>query len=156
MSLGYSISATLGTAIGQEDVLKAKKILKITLIMTFLVTVFVIQMTMLNLEGIISIYLKREDDPEVFDLAIPCLAAYCLAYIFDSIQLILCSTVKGLGLQARAQKIAIASFFLQGLPCAYLAGFVYGYKIVGLWIGFTLGLIMMCILYSLMLFELDW
>ena len=110
------------------------------MVITFTVAYLAIKLTTLNLKNIISIYLKREDDPEVFDLAVSCLASYCVAYMFDSIQVVLSSAIKGLGLQVRAQKIAIIGFFLQGLPCAYLAGFAYGYKINGLWLGFTFGL----------------
>ena len=122
LSYGYAISATLGSAIGAGEVEKAKRILKITLSMTIISSTLVILFVALNKESIVSLYIKELDNKEVFDLSVSCLSSYCVIFIFDSIQVVLQSAIKGLGLQEKAQRIAVLSFFIIGLPCSYLAG----------------------------------
>ena len=66
------------------------------------------------------------------------------------------STIKGIGLQEKAQFISMLSFFMIGLPSAYLCGITFGYGINGLWYGFAVGLFVLIILYSLLLLRTDW
>jgi Na+-driven multidrug efflux pump len=102
-SFGFAISALVGGAIGSGNARKAKRIVLITLIMSSGTILFIIALTMSNLRNIVAIYLPQDSEkPEIFEMVVSNLGAYCLIYILDGYQVILQSTIKGLGLQSQA------------------------------------------------------
>jgi MATE family multidrug resistance protein len=156
LSYGYAISALVGSALGSGYVEKAKRIVIITMFLSSF-TMLVVSVTVYcNLERIISIYCDESETKEVYDLAVSNLGAYTMIYFLDGIQVNLQATIKGLGLQEKAQFISLLSFFIIGLPCSYLCGITFKYGLNGLWYGFAVGLIFLVILYSLLLIRTDW
>lgn len=81
-----------------------------------------------------------------------------LVLVIDGAQIGLQGVVKGLGLQEEAQKSAGISFFLVGLPCAYLVASdkFLGLGTTGLWYGYLVGLVLLVVLYSRMLLNVDY
>jgi len=68
-----------------------------------------------------------------------------LYLLFDGIRNVLTSTLRGLQDPVVPMKIGIAGLWLIGLPCAYLAGFVFHGGPVLLRLGFTVGVIVAAI-----------
>ena len=102
---------------------------------------------------VVSFYNNSET---IQNLAVKCLYSYTIAYGLDAVQVMLQGVIKGLGIQQRAQNSALVSFFCVGLPSAYLLAFHYGYGIEGLWYGYSIGLLILVLLYSFLIFTADW
>ena len=102
---------------------------------------------------VVSFYNNSET---IQNLAVKCLYSYTIAYGLDAVQVMLQGVIKGLGIQQRAQNSALVSFFFVGLPSAYLLAFHYGYGIEGLWYGYSIGLLILVLLYSFLIFTADW
>jgi MATE family multidrug resistance protein len=81
------------------------------------------------------------DDPEVLQVGTSLLLLGAVFQLFDGIQGVTTGTLRGLG-DTRTPMIAnLAAHWLLGLPLGYLLCFVFGWGVYGLWIGLSLGLI---------------
>ncbi|OQS05862.1 Multidrug/Oligosaccharidyl-lipid/Polysaccharide (MOP) Flippase Superfamily [Thraustotheca clavata] len=59
--------------------------------------------------------------------------------VFDGLNGICEGIFRGQGRQKIAAVINICSYYMLGLPLAYIAGFVWQFNIAGVWLGFTVG-----------------
>ena len=84
------------------------------------------------------------------------LRVYSIVFILDSIQVLLCGVIKGLGLQDQAQNYAMFSFFLISLPASYLFSLTFEYGINGLWYGFSIGLFVLILFYLKLILFSNW
>ena len=80
-------------------------------------------------------------EPAVVTLGISLLFVAALFQLFDGLQGVTTGVLRGLGDTRTAMVSNVAAHWLLGLPVGYLLCFVVGWGVTGLWIGLSLGLV---------------
>jgi len=78
---------------------------------------------------------------EVLNYAIPLLLIAAIFHIFDGLQAVGLGILRGMKDTRVPMYIAVFSYWLIGVPAAYILAFVFAMGGVGVWIGITIGLI---------------
>ncbi|MDX9892459.1 MAG: MATE family efflux transporter [Bacteroidales bacterium] len=86
-------------------------------------------------------------DPVVIKLAAQLLIVAGFFQIFDGIQIVGLSALRGIADVKSAMYIATISYILICLPTAYLFGFTFHLGAVGIWIGLAIGLVIAALAY---------
>ena len=85
-------------------------------------------------------------DVTVVDLGVTLLFVAAIFQIFDGLQGVLTGALRGLGDTRTPMFLNLAGHWAFGLPLGYTICFVWGYGVVGLWIGLSAGLIVVSLL----------
>ena len=80
-------------------------------------------------------------EPSVVALGVSLLFVAALFQLFDGLQGVATGALRGLGDTRTAMICNVAAHWLLGLPVGYLLCFVAGWGVMGLWIGLSLGLV---------------
>jgi MATE family multidrug resistance protein len=80
------------------------------------------------------------NDPEVIRFTSSLLIIAAIFQLFDGLQVVMLSILRGLGDVNHAMKYAFIAYILINLPIGYLLGFVFNFGIIGIWIAFVIGL----------------
>lgn len=80
-------------------------------------------------------------DPSVLSVGTSLLLLAAVFQLFDGIQGVITGTLRGLGDTQTPMKVNLIAHWLFGLPIGYLLCFVAGWGVYGLWVGLSLGLI---------------
>lgn len=87
------------------------------------------------------------NDQEVIRIAAKLLIVGALFQIFDGLQLILISSLRGLADVKKPMFLAFFSYIIVSIPIAYGAGFILNFKEVGIWTGLLFGLATAAVLF---------
>lgn len=80
-----------------------------------------------------------------------------VALFFECVQLSLQGVFRGIGKQLFAFYMIVVSFYIIGLPLAYLIGIYWGMGLDGLWIGLAIGVSVLALSYIyLCKFYFNW
>jgi MATE family multidrug resistance protein len=138
--LGISSAAAVlvGQAIGKQDARLAKHSgwLSIGLGAAFMFT-----MAMLLVSAPRYLLGLFTTDREVLALAIPLLMIAAVFQVFDGIQVVTTGALRGAGNTRTPMLANFMGHWLLGLPTGYLLCFLFGFGVNGLWMGLSLGLI---------------
>lgn len=80
-------------------------------------------------------------DTTVFATAVPLLVLAALFQLFDGVQVVTTGVLRGAGETRTPMLVNLMGHWLLGLPVGYTLCFVLGYGIRGLWMGLSIGLI---------------
>ena len=80
-------------------------------------------------------------DPEVLRVGTSLLLLAAVFQLFDGIQGVITGTLRGIGDTRTPMLVNLAAHWLLGLPVGYTLCFLLGWGVYGLWIGLSLGLI---------------
>ena len=97
--------------------------------------------------GLIAIFLKT-DDPDFPAIVATGTTLLLLAAAFqtvDGLQTTAAGALRGIADTRVPMLIAVASYWLIGLPVTYLLGFTLQMGVVGIWIGLAIGLAVACV-----------
>lgn len=86
-------------------------------------------------------------DPVVIRIAAQLLIVAGFFQIFDGLQIVGLSALRGLADVKSAMYIAAVSYIVICLPCAYLFGFTLDLGATGIWIGLAIGLVIAALAY---------
>ena len=112
--------------------------------------------------AILTILLRRwivgifTHDDELVSVTSKVLIVIGLGFILDGIQGVAQGPIRALGLQRKASLIAIVSYWIFGLPFAWLLAFVCDYGVLGLLSGFSFATLGQCICYVTIVHKADW
>jgi len=84
-------------------------------------------------------------------LLLSVLYIYLLLVFFDGLQVGLSGTLKGIGKQNAATVAMIISYYFVALPLIYYLAFELNMQVTGIWIGFSLGIIALLVVYLFIL-----
>lgn len=87
-------------------------------------------------------------DLEVLSVGTSLLLLAALFQLFDGLQGVITGTLRGLGDTRTAMMVNLIAHWLVGLPTGYLLCFVLGWGVYGLWVGLSLGLIVVGVILS--------
>jgi len=97
-------------------------------------------------EGLIGLFTS---DAGVLRVGTALLMLAALFQLFDGIQGVVTGTLRGLGDTRTAMLANLGAHWLLGLPISYTLCFLLGWGVYGLWVGLTLGLIVVAVILIL-------
>ncbi|KAL9649361.1 hypothetical protein ABK040_016188 [Willaertia magna] len=154
LALGVAATIRVGQMLGANQPLKAKYT---SFTCNFLAAAFML------IAGSICAVLSKllpklfTNDPEVIELASQVLPLCSVFQLFDGVQTVSSGVLKGIGSQKIAAVANIVSYYVIGLPVGVLLAFVFGWNLMGLWVGLAVSLFFVSsLLFSYILFKVDW
>lgn len=138
--LGFSSAAavSVGHAVGAGDFFRAKRTGWLAVLCGAGFMVGAALMLLAIPETLIGIFTTNA---EVFAVAIPLLLVAALFQLFDGLQVVVTGALRGAGDTRTPMFVNLMGHLLLGLPIGYVLCFVLGYGVTGLWIGLSVGLI---------------
>ena len=79
-------------------------------------------------------------DPKVIEIAAALLIIAAIFQVFDGLQVIMLSTLRGMEDVKLPMFIAFFAYLLVGIPTSYLLTFIFGFGPQGIWYGYLVGL----------------
>lgn len=139
ISLGVSQATTIRVShqLGQNDF---KSLRMAVFASTHLVLIFMSVMGLIFIAGKDYLPLIFTSDPEVVSLASKLLVIAAIFQVFDGLQVIMLSALRGLADVKIPMLIAFAAYLLVGIPVSYIFSFVLDAGPIGIWYGYLAGL----------------
>ena len=138
LGVGAAGAVRVGHAIGARDPLRAQ---------ASGWTAITIGTSFMLISGLLFVLMPERlirlfsDDAEVLRVGTSLLLLGAIFQLFDGIQGVATGTLRGLGDTRTPMIVNLAAHWLLGLPIGYLLCFVLGWGVYGLWVGLSLGLI---------------
>jgi multidrug resistance protein, MATE family len=131
-------AVTVGHAIGRRNWVAAKRSgwLAIALGAGFMAVAAAV--LLLIPTPLIGIFTRNS---EVLRIAIPLLLVAAVFQLFDGLQVVATGVLRGAGDTRTPMIVNLMGHWLLGLPVGYLLCFSFGYGVTGLWMGLSVGLI---------------
>eukprot|EP00760_Papus_ankaliazontas_P031128 PhM_4_TR5188/c0_g2_i1/m.99174/K03327/TC.MATE, SLC47A, norM, mdtK, dinF; multidrug resistance protein, MATE family len=152
LGLGIAVAVRVGGALGANDVATAKR--------TFMTALFVTAVALLC--NVTLLYMLRHavadffsNDAAVHRSFIAIVPFLMLFHLFDGLQCICNSLVRGLGFQRWGLLFNCATYGI-GIPIAWCLAFLTDLGVLGLWVGPTVGTFTGCVCQLTFLFCMDW
>jgi len=142
--LGFSNVATIraGTALGHKDidlmVRGAQTVIGLSVAMALATIILFLAIP----ELLISLFVGQEAEArsEILAIGTLLLALAALFQLVDGAQVVALGLLRGVQDTARPMWLAAISYWLIGMPCSYIFGFVLGWEGAGVWLGLVVGL----------------
>jgi MATE family multidrug resistance protein len=143
LGLSHAATVRVGHAFGAGDHLGAGRAGYAAVIIIAVTATLSAIMFLLIPEPLVRLYLDsaNEDSQAVLAYGVSLLFIAALFQVMDSMQVILIGNLRGLKDTKVPMYIAVFSYWMVGIPSAYLLAFTFGLEGVGLWIGLAIGLI---------------
>lgn len=156
--LGLSNAATVrsGNALGRRDPDHLMRGAKVVIAMSLLIAFLTIIVFVIIPESLISIFLDR-DEPnraEIMAIGAVLLLMAGIFQLVDAAQVMALGLLRGLRDTKVPMSLAIFSYWVVGVPCSYVFGFVFKYEGVGVWGGLVVGLAVASVLMTERFFRL--
>ena len=138
--LSSAAAVRVGQAIGRRDPRGAMTAgwTAITLGVSFMAAAALVFLTMPG-----ALIRAFTDDPTVVDIGVRLLFVAAVFQLFDGLQGVTTGALRGFGDTRTAMLWNLGGHWIVGLPLGYLLCFRWGYGVVGLWWGLSVGL-MIC------------
>lgn len=139
MMLGLSMatSVLVSNAYGRKDYKEVRGYAKKGYMLSFLFSLTCCIVIYLFRYQVIGIF---TDSPEVIVMSLSLLFVLFSYQFGDGLQLMFCNVLRGIQDVKPIMFMAFISYFLIAIPAAYLLGFKTGLGLVGIWLGFPIGL----------------
>lgn len=142
--LGLSNAATIraGNAFGRRDpdhlARGGNTVIVMSLVISIVATVVLVAIP----EPLINIFLGSDDpaNEQIISIGVVLLAMAALFQLVDGAQAIGLGLLRGVHDTKAPMVIAAISYWVVGIPCSYLLGFVFDFGGVGVWSGLVIGL----------------
>ena len=147
LGLSQAVTVRVGRAWGQNDIEALRAASKAGLLLAAVAGVAVIGAFLLIPEFLIGLFVDPNDPlrPAILATGISLLAMAALFQVVDIGQVMGLGMLRGVHDTRVPMIIAIISYWIIGLPVAYLLGFGTNLGGVGIWLGLTVGLAGACI-----------
>ena len=93
-------------------------------------------------EPLLSLFMQ-EDEPqraEILSIGVGLLVVAALFQLVDGLQVISLGLLRGVQDTKAPMIMAAVSYWIVGIPCSYVLGFVLGFEGIGVWLGLVVGL----------------
>ncbi|WXL24104.1 MATE family efflux transporter [Ectopseudomonas mendocina] len=140
--ISHAASIHISEACGIADYARAKKLGYIAIGLGVASMLIVAVPYLLVPNTLVSWFISADQrtNAATFSLAVSGLLIAAVLQIFDASQNIGNGILRGTGDTAGPFRISLLGYWLVGLPCAYLLGFLTGFGIYGVWMGQAIGL----------------
>lgn len=138
MGLGQAATVRAGQALGRGDREGLRQGATVALVLSVGLALLASAALVLFPEQILSLFLDPTDPtrPELLALGVTLLALVVLVQLFDGVQVVAISLLRGIQDTTVPMLLAALSYWLVGLPVAY----VLGWEAVGVWLGLVASL----------------
>lgn len=157
--LGLASAATVrvGTAFGRQDAPNLARAARTSLLVAGIISCTAAVLFWIAPGMLIGLYLdmRQPNASAVLAAAVPLLAVAAAFQIVDSIQVTASGILRGMKDTRLPMFIAVASYWLVGMPVAYGLAFGLGWGGLGVWWGLAAGLLVAAILMSLRFVRLE-
>ncbi|MFG6568501.1 MATE family efflux transporter [Sulfitobacter sp. 1A13679] len=142
--LGLSNVATIraGNAYGRRDVPHMKRGAVIVLVLSLVFALITMVGFVGYPEPLISVFMQ-ENEParaEILAIGTGLLVMAALFQLVDGAQVVALGLLRGVQDTKVPMVMAAVSYWIVGMPCSYLLGFVLGFGAMGIWAGLVAGL----------------
>jgi len=148
ISIGFNFATTIlvGEYIAKASTKVVKKATYYSLLLGFAV-MFILMLVLFFLRN----YAFRLfiDIERLINKGTPIIPIFCIYEIFDLIQSVLCSALRGLRKQFVASFLTLIQFYLIQTSMAYIIGKILGWGVYGMWVGMAIGNLSAIVLYSI-------
>ena len=138
LGLGSAGAVRVGHAVGARDRYRAQAAGWTAILLTTAFMIFAALVFILVPRQLIGLFSK---DADVLSVGTSLLFLAAIFQLFDGIQGVITGTLRGLGDTRTPMIVNLVAHWLLGLPTSYVLCFVVGWGVYGLWIGLSLGLI---------------
>jgi MATE family multidrug resistance protein len=142
--LGFANAATIraGNAFGRHDRAHMARGGYTVTGLSLAMSMVTISVFLLFPVPLISVFLENTDPArdQIIGIGIGLLAVAALFQLVDGAQVIALGLLRGVQDTTQPMIIAALSYWVVGIPCSYLFGFVFGMEGVGIWLGLVVGL----------------
>ncbi|WP_293440964.1 MATE family efflux transporter [Planktotalea sp.] len=156
--LGLSNAATVraGNALGRKDPDHLMRGAKLVIVMSILVALLTIVVFVSIPEPLISVFLDKDepDRAEIMKIGALLLLMAGIFQLVDAAQVMALGLLRGLRDTKVPMSFAVFSYWVIGVPCSYLLGFVFQFEGAGVWGGLVVGLAVAAILMTERFFRL--
>lgn len=151
--MGLSNVATIraGNAYGRHDPAHMEKGARVVTVMSLAIAALTIVLFVALPDPLISIFMQKDEPQRLQILAIGTglLAMAALFQLVDGAQVIALGLLRGVQDTRVPMICAALSYWVVGIPCSYLFGFVMKMEGIGVWLGLVVGLGVASVLLSL-------
>lgn len=152
LHLGISNVATIraGNAYGRGDRDHLARGARVVFIMSLITAVLTSVVFLVWPEPLVLVFMQSSEPArdQIVAIGVGLLAMAALFQLVDGAQAIALGLLRGVQDTTVPMVIAAISYWVVGMPCSYIFGFVLGYDGIGVWMGLVLGLACAAILLS--------
>ncbi|RMA41971.1 MATE family efflux transporter [Rhodophyticola porphyridii] len=142
--VGLSSAATVraGHAWGRSDVSALRHVAIAALTLSAIMVALTIVLFLALPEPLMSVFVDPADPlrPQIIAIGSGLLAVATLFQLADAAQIMALGLLRGVQDTRLPMLYAVFSYWLIGIPCSYLFGFLLGMGAVGIWLGLVVGL----------------
>ena len=153
LGVGSATCTFVGNSIGEKKVVNAKRYAMIgSVLALLLVGTFGSQLIIFR-HFFSTIFTTEQDIVDKLEILVIICA---IAELFDGLQGTLGKVLIGMGRQAYASLVNLASYYALMIPSGIVLGYVLGYGVIGVWIALTLGSVAATSGFSWIILHQDW
>lgn len=142
--LGLSNVATIraGAAYGRHDPVQMERGAFVVTMMSLVFALSTIVLYLAIPEHLLSVFIEQNDPRrgEILAIGVGLLVMAALFQLVDGAQVIALGLLRGVQDTRMPMIYAAVSYWVVGIPCSYLFGFVWGLEGIGVWLGLVVGL----------------
>lgn len=138
LGMAGAVSIRVGLAVGADDPDRLRPIMKATFAM---VTLWQALAALTFIFGGRLLAEAMSDDPAVISLTVTLFVIVALLQVADGIQGTALGALRGMSDMNVPTVITLVAYWPVALPASYLLGFVFDLGAVGVWLGYTVGLV---------------
>lgn len=156
LGISFATTVRVGQWLGKKDILGIQQATWVSLGITFLFMSGVSIAFLLFPKQIIGIYLdvQNPENATIISLAIPLLVIAAIAQVLDGFQKAVYGSLQGLQDTQIPMVLNVLGYWGVGLSAGYLLGFHFGLGSNGLWIGQSIAIAVVAILFTGRLLKL--
>jgi MATE family multidrug resistance protein len=142
LGLGNVATIRVGNAIGRNDIFHLVRGAKTLIFMSFLIAIVTVVLFVALPELLIGIFMNNGEPAraQIIIIGVNLLMMAALFQLMDGAQVVALGLLRGMQDTKMPMIIAAVSYWIIGIPCAYILGFVLGWEGVGVWLGLVVGL----------------
>ncbi|WP_420584797.1 MATE family efflux transporter [Ruegeria sp.] len=142
LGMAGAVSIRVGLAVGAGEHARLRPILKASFVM---VTLWQAAAAIVFVTAGRTMAETMSDDPSVIDLAVALFFIVALLQVADGIQGTALGALRGMSDMTLPTLITLTAYWPLALPASYILGFIFNLGATGLWIGYTIGLVVAAI-----------
>ncbi|KAM6985185.1 multidrug and toxin extrusion protein 1-like [Aplochiton taeniatus] len=143
----------VGNALGAGDTHRALLTCKVSLVLSGILALFQAVVIFGSKSVIGKIF---TDDENIVQIVADCMNIYTFLQFFDALLCVCSGILVGAGKQKIAALSNLVSYYVIGLPVGIALMFAAKLKIIGLWVGLLVCVVIQTVFFVILIFKLNW
>lgn len=142
LSLGVALGTEMGYFVGNEDVLGCKMLVKVSLLLGGLMSIFNSSFITYNRRFLANLFTNSE---EVLNITDTTLKLSAFNQISDIMNVVAVGLLRGQGRQKLGSILTLMAYYLVSFPVGYYFGYVKSMGLFGYWYGYISGVVVLAV-----------